>query len=119
MNIMADSLPLSRVTQAGQMIFTSGQLGRGPDGQIVAGGFANQARQALENLRAAVESTGCNLADVVKTTVWLTDRAYNAEFNMVYREFFADPFPARSVVISDLAAPEAMIEIEAIAWQEK
>jgi 2-iminobutanoate/2-iminopropanoate deaminase len=56
---------------------------------------------------------------VVKTTVWLTDRAYNAEFNMVYREFFAHPFPARSVVISDLAAPEALIEIEAIAWQEK
>jgi enamine deaminase RidA (YjgF/YER057c/UK114 family) len=38
-----------------------------------------------------------------------------ADFNAVYREFFVEPYPARSVVISALVAPDAVVEIEAVA----
>jgi reactive intermediate/imine deaminase len=103
------------VTCAGPAIYISGQLGRGGDGQIVQGGFAPQARQAMENLKAAIESAGCELSDVVKTTVWLTDATLGGEFNVIYREYFLEPFPARSMVVSGLIAADAMIEIEAIA----
>jgi 2-iminobutanoate/2-iminopropanoate deaminase len=109
--------PLSRVTLAGSTVYVSGQLARGADGQIVKGGFAAQARQALNNLKSALETAGCGMSDVVKATVWLTDAGDNAEFNAIYREYFAEPYPSRSVVVSGLVAPGAMIEIEAVAYR--
>lgn len=113
---MATRPPLSRFVRAGQTVYISGQLARGANGEIVPGGFAAQARQALDNLRAALEAAGCGLDDVAKATVWLTDAADFAEFNAIYREYFAEPYPARSVVVSGLVAPGAMVEIEAVAW---
>jgi reactive intermediate/imine deaminase len=109
--------PISRFVEAGQTVYVSGQLARGADGQIVGGGFAAQARQALDNLKAVLTLSGCGLSDVVKATVWLTDAAYNAEFNAIYREYFTEPYPARSVVVSGLVLPDALIEIEAIAYR--
>lgn len=114
---MASAPPLSRFVRAGQTVYISGQLARGADGAIVAGGFAAQARQALDNLRAALEAADCGLADVVKATVWLTDASDFAEFNAIYREYFTEPYPARSVVVSGLVAPGAMVEIEAVAYR--
>ncbi|MEJ6011491.1 RidA family protein [Novosphingobium aquae] len=114
---MSQPPPLSRVTIAGPTVYVSGQLARGADGKIVAGGFAAQARQALENLKSALETAGCGFSDVVKATVWLTDATDFAEFNAIYREYFAEPYPSRSVVVSGLVAPGAMVEIEAIAWR--
>lgn len=116
---MTATPPLSRFTVAGPMVFISGQLPRGADGQIVEGGFAAQARQALDNLKAVLASAGCELGQVVKATVWLTDASYFAEFNAIYREFFAEPYPSRSVVVSGLVASGALIEIEATAYRDE
>lgn len=107
--------PLSKARRAGDLLFVSGQLPRGSDGGIVAGGIEAQTRQALDNLARVVAQEGATLADVVKTTVWLTDGSDAAAFNAVYREYFAEPFPARSVVISGLVAEDALLEIEAVA----
>jgi reactive intermediate/imine deaminase len=107
--------PLSRARHAGDLLFVSGQLPRREDGAIMSGGIAAQAERALDNLRRALEAEGCDLADVVKTTVWLTDPGDAPTFNQVYRTFFADPFPARSMVVSALLADGALVEIEAIA----
>lgn len=106
--------PLSKVRRAGDLLFVSGQLPRDANGAIVAGDITVQARQALANLVAVLESAGATAADVVKTTVWLTDRRDYEAFNAVYREVFQAPYPARSVVVSDLVA-DADIEVEAIA----
>lgn len=73
-----------------------------------------QARRALANVVAVLQTEGLTARDVVKVTVWLTDAAHMDEFNRVYREVFAEPFPARSVVISGLVAA-ADVEIEAVA----
>lgn len=109
------SPPLSKTRRAGDLLFISGQLPRAADGSIVSGDIAGQARQALANLQAIVESEGGTLADVVKTTVWLTDAAMINAFNQVYREFFAEPFPTRSTVVSGLVAA-ADVEVEAVAF---
>ncbi|WP_298672783.1 RidA family protein [uncultured Sphingomonas sp.] len=103
-----------RETAAG-LIFVSGQLPRGADGGIVPGGIEAQARRALENLSGVLDSAGASLSDVVKTTVWITDPAAMAQFNAIYETFFSAPYPARSTVVSGLVAPDALLEIEAVA----
>lgn len=107
--------PLSPARTAGELVFTSGQLARGADGAIVAGGIEAQAECVLANLVAVLASNGCAPSDVVKVTAWLTDAAYGPAFNAAYEEVFAEPWPARSTVVSELLAPGALIEVEAIA----
>lgn len=108
--------PLSRFRRAGNFVFTSGQLPRGADGSIVAGDIKVQTRQALVNLEAVLAEAGARMDQVVKVTAWLTDAARMPGFNEVYREVFAEPFPARSTVVSGLVAGD--VEIEAVAWLE-
>jgi 2-iminobutanoate/2-iminopropanoate deaminase len=55
------------------------------------------------------------LDDVLKVTVWLTDAADFAEFNLAYAAFFPGRKPARSTVVAGLVLPDARVEIEAIA----
>jgi 2-iminobutanoate/2-iminopropanoate deaminase len=106
---------LSKATHAGDHIYVSGQLARDHDG-VISGDIARQTKQALENLRAVLADDGLDLVDVVKTTVWLTDRSDLPAFNEVYADCFGENRPARSTVISLLIVPEARVEIEAIAW---
>lgn len=107
--------PLSTTREAAGLLFISGQLPRGDDGKMVAGGMTEQTSRAIDNLAAVLARHGMTLNDVVKTTVWLTDAALAGEFNAVYRARFAEPFPTRSTVVSGLLAGDALIEIEAIA----
>lgn len=114
---MSEKPPLTRVVMAGNTAYVSGQLPRGADGAIIAAPPLDQVRQALSNLQAALASVGYGLGDVVKVTAWLTDAAYMADFNAAYREFFAEPYPARSVVVSQLIAQGAVVEVEATAYR--
>jgi len=107
--------PLSAARVAGDLVFTSGQLARGEDGAIVAGGIEAQSACALANLVRVLAENGCEPADVVKVTAWLTDPSHGAAFNAAYVRVFAEPYPARSTVVSALLAPDALVEIEAIA----
>lgn len=105
--------PYSPVVRAGEMVYTSGQTGTGGDG-AVAEGVEAQTRQTLENVRVCLEAAGCELADVVKVTAYLADMADFETYNAVYREFFTQPYPARTTVAAALA-PGLMVEIEAVA----
>lgn len=108
------ALPIAKANRAGGFLFLSGQLPLGADGQVVSGGIEVQTRQALENLKAVLAACGATLDDVVKITVWITDRAHFAGFNQVYAEYFATNPPPRSTAVCDLVV-DALIEIEAIA----
>ena len=107
-------LPLSKAVRANGFIFASGQLPLGADGALVGGDIETQARAALDCLKAVLTQAGAELTDVVKVTVWITDRKDFAGFNKIYAEYFSDWRPARSTVISDLVV-DAKIEIEAVA----
>ena len=107
--------PLSKARRAGDLLFISGQLPRGPDGALTGGDMETQARQALANLCAILQSEGARVDQVIKTTAWISAPEQLAAFNRAYREVFQPPFPARSVVVAGLAAP-ADVEIEAVAW---
>jgi 2-iminobutanoate/2-iminopropanoate deaminase len=113
--------PLSPGLAAGPFLFVSGQIGIDQiSGKVAEGGVEAQTEHVLTNLAAVLAAGGLGMDDVVKTTVFLTRAEDFAAMNTVYRRHFSDPFPTRStVVVSALARPGLVVEIEAIALQQK
>ena len=108
--------PYSQAIEANGFVFVSGQLPLDPaTGAFVPGGADAQAGQSLKNLEAILSAAGCTLADVVKTTVFLTDMNEFAAVNAVYAKFFESACPARSAVQVGALPKGALVEIEAIA----
>jgi|SRR6266536_2446106 len=106
--------PYSPVAVSGDMVYTAGQVAFDAEGNLVEGGIAEQTRQVLGNVRTCLEAAGCTLNDVVKVTAFLVDLGEVTAYNDVYREFFEEPYPARSTVQAGLA-PGVLVEIEAVA----
>lgn len=107
--------PYSPAVRAGDWLVLAGQVGLDPStGTIVPGGVEAQARQVLANIAAILRDCGANLADVAKTTVFVTDIAQFATVNSVYAEAFGAHRPARSTV--QVAALPGGAEIEIEAW---
>ena len=109
--------PYSQAIDSGAgLVFVSGQLPIDPStGAFPSGGVAEQTRQSLLNARAILQAAGLDLANVVKTTVFLADMADFGAMNEVYAQFFAAPFPARSAVAVKTLPKGALVEIECIA----
>ena len=107
--------PYSQAVECNGAVFVSGQLPVDPMTGEMPDTPAEQARRALENVRAIVESSGCTMADCVKVTIYLTDLSAFAQVNEVYKEFFAEPYPARSCMEVSSVPKGAMLEIDAIA----
>ena len=106
--------PYSPVVVSGDTVYTAGQIANGPDGNLVQGGIAEQARQTLENVRTCLEAAGCTMEDVVKVNAYLADLGDFPGYNEVYVEFFDEPYPARTSVQAGLP-PGVLVEIEAVA----
>ena len=108
--------PYSQAMVGGGLVFTAGSLGLDPrSGQLVEGGTAAQAQQAIANLAAVLEAAGSSLDRVLKTTVFLVDMADYAAVNEVYRVAFAEPYPARTAVAVAGLPRGARIELECVA----
>jgi 2-iminobutanoate/2-iminopropanoate deaminase len=108
------SATLSPGTRAGDIIYTSGQLGMSrtaPDSTI-----QGQTKLALENVQKVVEAAGSSMANVLKCTVFLTDVKDFQGMNSAYIQAFPKEPPARStVVVAALVSAAAKVEIECIA----
>lgn len=108
--------PYSQAIASGQLVFASGQIALDPaTGQLVEGDVRAQTRRALENLSAVLQAAGSSLAQVVKTTVFLTTMGDFAAMNEVYGEFFAGDPPARSTIAVAELPRNALVEVEAVA----
>jgi 2-iminobutanoate/2-iminopropanoate deaminase len=113
-------IPFSNGTKAGDFIFVSGQIGHVDGKGKKLEGIEAQTRQAMENIKAVLQAAGASLDNLVKTTIFITDRSNFAKMNEVYRSFFTKKFPARSTfIITGMALPEMLIEIESIAYLPK
>jgi|TARA_Y100000031_G_scaffold142627_1_gene172326 reactive intermediate/imine deaminase len=89
------------------------------EGNLVGeGDVAAQTRQVLRNLKAVLEEGSATVADVMKTTVYLSDIGEFAGMNEAYAEFFGNDKPARTTVQAALANPKFLVEIEAVAMIE-
>ena len=112
--IARPSFPYSPVVASGDLVFTSGQVANDATGAVVSGEIEDQCRQVLDNIRACLHAAGCDFTDVIKVNAFLTDLGNFATYNAVYREYFRDPYPARTTVGVTLA-PGLLVEIEVIA----
>ena len=106
--------PYTPIVRAGDWLVCSGQLGL-KNGALVDGGVQAQARQAVANIAALLEGEGASLANVVKTTVFLTHISDFAAVNEVYADAFGGHRPARSAIAVAALPMGGLVEIEAWA----
>lgn len=112
--------PYSQGVLAGDLLFLSGQLPIDPaTGEIVATDIEGQTKQSLTNVKAILESAGCTMDHVVKTTVFLKDINEFGKMNEVYKEFFNEGnYPARSAIQVAAIPKDAKVEIEVVALKK-
>lgn len=106
----------SQCVRVGPFVYVAGQCGLGTDHRIVSPDFEDQARAALDRVRAAVEAAGGGLDDIIAMTVFITDTSLGRVFTSLRRDYFGDRFPTSALIgVSALMVPGAMIEIQATA----
>jgi 2-iminobutanoate/2-iminopropanoate deaminase len=108
--------PYNHAVKVGDFLFCAGQIPLDPaTGNLVSGDIQAQTRRALENVKAILEDQGLTFANVVKSTVFLTNLADFAGMNEVYAKYFISDFPARSTVQVSALPKGADVEIEVVA----
>jgi len=108
--------PYSHAVRVGDLLFCAGQIPIDPqDGTLVTGDIKAQTERVLQNVKTILEDQGLTFANVVKTTVFLTNLADFVPMNDVYAKHFTENFPARSTVQVAGLPKGASVEIEVIA----
>ena len=118
-NAAVTGAPLVQAVRFGNLLFPSGQSPRDPrnDNRVVDGGMKEHTRQSLENLKAVLEAAGSGLPHVLKATCYVVDIDSNlAPLNEVWREYFGDDLPARTVLGVAKLRENYLCEIEAVAY---
>ncbi|HET8630505.1 MAG TPA: RidA family protein [Thermomicrobiales bacterium] len=102
---------------AGDLVFVAGQGGLDERARLVSPEFVPQARQALANVRRALEAAGATPADITALTVYLTDMGDLRTFGALKREMLGETALATSttVAVSALALPGMLVEVTATA----
>lgn len=111
---ISSHLPFSAAVEANGLVFVSGQASVDEQGAIVSGDFEQEMRRSMENVRRILASAGLDLGDVVRVTSYVHDPAHVAQYNVLYREYFSAPFPARTTITSCLS-PAIKFEIDVVA----
>ena len=107
--------PYSQAIKVGDTLYTSGQIALDPaTGALAPAEIKAQAEQVMTNLGAVLEAAGYTFDEVVKTTCFLSDMAFFAEFNAIYEKYFVSK-PARSCVAAASLPKGALVEVEVIA----
>jgi 2-iminobutanoate/2-iminopropanoate deaminase len=107
--------PYAQAVKLGNLLFTSGQIPLGLDGEVVAGGVEEQTHQVFANLKAVLAEAGATFQNVVKATVFIKDMNQFAAINAIYASYFGDHKPARSTVEVARLPKDVLVEIELIA----
>ncbi len=107
----------SRAVRVGSWVSVAGTTAAKPQGGAVGGDdVAEQTREAIRRIAAALEQVGASLQDVVRTRMFVTDISRREEVGRAHGEFFADVRPAASMLeVSALIDPALLVEIEADA----
>lgn len=107
--------PYSQSVRIGVLVASAGQGADDPrTGKLVGLDIETQTRQCLHNVSAVLRASGCTLSDVIRIGVFLVDQSDFGGMNRVYKEFFDEPYPARTTVYVGLPG-DLRIEIDALA----
>jgi 2-iminobutanoate/2-iminopropanoate deaminase len=108
--------PYSQAIVAGAFVYVSGQVPRDPStNKIVEGDISVQTDRVMKNIAAILAAAGSSMDKVVRTTVYLKNVSDFSKMNEVYGRYFKANPPARSTLGTDLPAPGALVEIDAVA----
>lgn len=108
--------PYSQAIKAGNLLFTSGQLGLVPaTGEFAGPDVPSQTEQVMQNLKAILEEAGYTFQDVVKATCYLIDMADFNAMNEVYKKYFTGAYPARTAFAIKALPKGGLVEIEMVA----
>ena len=108
--------PYSQAIRFGRFLFLSGQIGINPETRsVVEGGVEPQTHQIFKNIKAILTAAGSDFGQVVKATIYLKDMADFKLINLIYAQYFSEPYPARSAVAVKELPLAADIEIEVLA----
>lgn len=110
--------PYSQAVQvdAGKLTFLSGQIPLDPKtGQVVEGDVVAQTERVMENLKAVLAAADASFDDVVRVGIYLTDLANFAAVNEVMKQYFREPYPARSTIGVAALPLGAAVEIDLVA----
>ncbi len=111
----------SHVGQIGpntELFHLAGQTGVAPDG-TVGDGIAEQSAIVYRNIATVLEQCGMGFENVVKVTIFLTDPDYIDAWRAEQKKAFGDVVPASTLlIVSRLARPEFLVEVEAIAAKD-
>ena len=108
--------PYNHAVRVGDLLFCSGQIPVNPkDGSLVPGDIEAQTERVLQNVKIILDDQGLTFANVVKSTVFLTNLADFVSMNEVYAKYFTENFPARSAVQVAGLPKGASVEIEIVA----
>jgi 2-iminobutanoate/2-iminopropanoate deaminase len=108
--------PYNHAVRVGDLLFCAGQIPIEPaTGNLISGDIKVQTERVLENVKVILDDQKLTFANVVKSTVFLTNFGDFAGMNEIYSKYFTANFPARST-IQVVALPKgANVEIEVIA----
>lgn len=108
--------PYSQAVRAGNTLYLSGQTPLDPaTGKLVEGDISAQARRVFDNLKAVLAAADAGFADVVRVGIYLTDLGNFAAVNEVMKQYFAEPYPARSTIGVAALPLGAAVEIDMVA----
>ncbi|CRF34165.1 endoribonuclease L-PSP [Brachyspira suanatina] len=108
--------PYSQAVKSGNFIFASGQIPLDPvSGEMAENDIKKQTERVMENIKGLLESENLTMANIIKTTCFLTDMSNFAAFNEVYANYFPENPPARSTVAIKALPKDALVEVEIIA----
>jgi enamine deaminase RidA (YjgF/YER057c/UK114 family) len=105
----------SRAVVDGEWIFVSGTAGYDFSDGSISDDPAEQTRQSLKTIAAALEKAGATLADIVRVRVFVANRADVMAVSKVLGETFSDPRPTNTTIVCGFAMPEMKVELEATA----
>lgn len=102
----------------GSLIMLAGMVAVGTDGNTVGkGDMGAQTQKVFENIRDTLEAAGATLKDIIRLTVYVTDRTLFSDHMKVRMNFVSEPYPASTLlIISGLANPDWLVEIDAVAF---
>lgn len=108
--------PYEQAIKANGFVYTAGQIALQPEtGELVEGGVEAQARRVLDNVTAVLEAAGTSWAQVVKTTIYLTDMADFGAVNAIYESYLGSGKPARTTVAVAGLPKGALVEVDVVA----
>jgi 2-iminobutanoate/2-iminopropanoate deaminase len=102
------------VKDASRWLFISGQTPERQDGSVPEG-FKAQCRMVWTNIERQLRDAGMSLDNLVKVTIYLSDRRYRSENAQVRREVLKERTPALTIIIAGIYDEAWLLEIEAVA----